>query len=489
MKSKAYSYVRFSTLDQIKGDSQRRQTDAAAQWCKRNGVELIQSYKDLGVSAFRGKNAETGALASFLSLVRAGRIAKGSYLIVESLDRISRNSIMEAFDVFRDIIKGGIKLVTLSDGQVYDREGINSNWSSLIISLTVLSRAHEESKTKSQRISQAWSNKRSQIGNGGEKLTAKGRGWLKLSADRKTFEPIPERVAVVRQIFELARAGKGANQIGKILREQGTAPFGRAPAWHTSYVKKILDSRAVIGEFTPAIRRNGEAKFLDPIPNYYPAVVSRELFATVNQMRRARPSFKGRGTFNVFSKLAFDPKGHSMTYVNKDRAKGWHYLVSSAALIKKAEYCTWPYDDFLASFLTLCQKAALAKPPKAGKQNGELAVKQMELVEVEKQIERLVDFLARGTSGAVETKLREAEDRKSELQHQIADLENQAAANPRELSKVDWQDNAALRDNLRATVKRITIDPRPRRFKAEFLDGRTYEFKQDADSVTISSPD
>jgi hypothetical protein len=287
----------------------------------------------------------------------------------------------------------------------------------------------------------------------------------------------------------MARDGKGANSIGKILRAQKTIPFGRSAQWHTSYVKKILDSRAVIGEFAPGIRRNGETQFLDPIPGYFPLVVSRELFATVHQIRKARPSYTGRSGFNVFSKLAFDPAGNTMAYVNKNRSKGWHYLVSNAALLQKAEYCTWQYDDFLASFLTLCQKAALAKAPKIATDSGELAAVKMDLAETEKQIERLVDFLARGTSGAVEAKLREAETRKAELQTAIAELESKAASKPMQVSKVNWRDNAALRDNLRATVKRITIDAKARSFKAEFLDGRTYSFKQDGDNVTICTPD
>src|SRR5262245_48016166 len=120
MKSKAYSYVRFSSGDQIKGDSQRRQIEATEDWCRKNGVQLVTRYSDLGVAAFRGKNAQTGALGKFLSLVKAGQIERGSYLVVESLDRVSRSEIADVlFDTFRDIIKGGIKLVTLSDGQIY----------------------------------------------------------------------------------------------------------------------------------------------------------------------------------------------------------------------------------------------------------------------------------------------------------------------------------------------------------------------------------
>src|SRR5579862_8014108 len=120
MKAKAYSYVRFSTLDQIHGDSLRRQTEAAADWCRRNHITLVDSYRYLGVSAFRGKNVEVGKLAAFLKLVTDGRIEKGSYLIVESLDRLSRNDLPKALRLFLDILEAGIVVVTLSDNHVYD---------------------------------------------------------------------------------------------------------------------------------------------------------------------------------------------------------------------------------------------------------------------------------------------------------------------------------------------------------------------------------
>src|SRR5688500_15449393 len=94
----AFSYIRFSHPSQIKGDSLRRQTEAAAAWCKRNGVQLDASVTlhDLGKSAYTGthrKNPDRHALASFLRMVEQGRIPRGSHLIIEALDRLSREHI------------------------------------------------------------------------------------------------------------------------------------------------------------------------------------------------------------------------------------------------------------------------------------------------------------------------------------------------------------------------------------------------------------
>src|SRR5260370_19931998 len=70
-KPKAYSYVRFSTPDQMKGDSFERQTRKAAEYASAHGLDLdtTLTFRDLGVSAFRGKNAQTGALTAFVDAV------------------------------------------------------------------------------------------------------------------------------------------------------------------------------------------------------------------------------------------------------------------------------------------------------------------------------------------------------------------------------------------------------------------------------------
>lgn len=73
---KAYSYLRFSTPEQLKGDSFRRQTSMAEAYAAENNLDLDDklTFHDLGVSGFRGKNVKAGKLAEFLEAVRTGLI-------------------------------------------------------------------------------------------------------------------------------------------------------------------------------------------------------------------------------------------------------------------------------------------------------------------------------------------------------------------------------------------------------------------------------
>ncbi len=42
-----------------------------------------------------------------------------------------------------DLIRAGVIVVTLSDGQVYSEERLRTDWTPLIVSIAVMARAHE----------------------------------------------------------------------------------------------------------------------------------------------------------------------------------------------------------------------------------------------------------------------------------------------------------------------------------------------------------
>src|SRR5271157_860203 len=165
MAPKAYSYIRFSTPDQERGDSLRRQTELSKAYAERHELELdtTLSLRDLGISAFNGAHRGKGKLGEFLKLVDRGTISVGSVLLVESFDRLSREEITEALEQFLSLIRKGIRIVTLADQRSYTKETINSDMGQLIVSITIMSRAHEESLIKSQRVRAAWDKKRAKI--------------------------------------------------------------------------------------------------------------------------------------------------------------------------------------------------------------------------------------------------------------------------------------------------------------------------------------
>lgn len=146
----AISYSRWSTPDQAAGDSLRRQRDPARQWCKKNGVELREELVDDGLSAYTGKNRECGQFGSFLRAVQDGKIPRGTYLLVEHLDRMSRQDVETALGQLLLLMSQGIRIVTLADnGRVYET---GQDFTNLIIAVVQMAKGHSESEDKSRRI-------------------------------------------------------------------------------------------------------------------------------------------------------------------------------------------------------------------------------------------------------------------------------------------------------------------------------------------------
>ncbi|WP_084466170.1 MULTISPECIES: recombinase family protein [unclassified Aminobacter] len=250
MRPKAYSYVRFSTPEQMRGDSLRRQTQAAERYATLHGLDLDDklTFQDLGVSAFRGTNEEDGHLGEFLALVESGDVPRGSYLLVESLDRLSRQKPRRAVKLLERICEAGITVVTLNDGREYTAAALDDDPLALLVALLVAQRAHEESATKAKRLREAWEAKRQNAHK--VPLTKIAPAWVRLRDDRQGFELIPDRAAIVRRIFDMSLAGKGHQAIAEAFNREQLPVFGRATHWHRTYIKKILGSSAVIGEFT-----------------------------------------------------------------------------------------------------------------------------------------------------------------------------------------------------------------------------------------------
>ncbi|WP_426231082.1 recombinase family protein [Pararhizobium sp. DWP3-4] len=356
-KPRAYSYIRMSTDIQLKGDSLRRQTEASEAYATENGLELVRDFKlqDLGVSAFKGLNVSQGALGQFLTAVESQLIPKGSYLLVESLDRLSRERPQTATALFLQILEAGVHIVTLTDGRVY-RSG-SDDLSDIIISVVIMSRAFEESQTKSIRVSAAWSNKRKNASS--FKLTKVAPAWLELSADRTSFQLLDDRVAVIREIFQEAERGRGSYQIARMFNLASKPTFIVSDGWYESYITKILTNRAVLGEFQPHHYVNGKRiPDGDPVTGYFPAIIEHDLFDRVQVGRKNRllkgAGRKGRSFTNLFQGIAkCGYCGGNIMVVDKGpKPKGGVYLRCDNA--RRGHGCTaglWQLDHFEKAFL------------------------------------------------------------------------------------------------------------------------------------------
>ncbi len=492
---KAYSYLRFSTPEQMKGDSFRRQTDAAQKYAHEHGLELDDklTFQDLGVSAFRGSNLEDGQLGAFLRAVQEGKVEPGSYLLVESLDRISRQTPYLALGPLTSILGHGITLVTLNDRKVYSHATMTAQPFDLMYAIMGFVRANEESATKSIRLKASWAQKRATVAQ--KPLTSTSPAWLRFDKATGKFEVIHERADVVRRMFRDYLAGHSAMSITKALNQEGVPVFAReshkakvAKHWHRSYVRLILENPAVIGTYTAfTTEYEGRTKkrrraTLDPVPNYFPAIIDEDTFQRAQALRLDTPCpLRGRNATrqevkNIFGGLAQCGQcGSTMVYTSKGQYKGrkYTYLVCNNARDGAGcKYRLVPYGQLEAMFVQDAPRLLDSAPtgPENGPLDDEIRQVQNNLEAIGFQLSDLAEAYVRTKSDTLLKKIRELEQAQKEAEQQRDDLYLRAGAvadrfvikrigELEEALKADSLDRRKVNALMRMVFSKVTVHP------------------------------
>lgn len=289
---KAYRYHRFSTPEQDTGTSLERQRKATKTLCEKHGWQLINPpLEDKGISAWKGDHLRVGELGRFTDRVAAGEIEPGSILVIENLDRLSREKLKNARRWIEDINEAGITVAVCSPELMLDEEAMSgSNMGTMILYLMEASRSGGESSRKSNMLLAA-QEKRMEKARKGIIYTNRMPAWLTGTKDGQ-FQVIEERAQVIRDIYSWCADGYGFQAITKLLNdsvEPWTAPHKKNTAtWKPGYVRDILTKPLVEGEYH---RRTGDArKLTGEVISYYPRIVSAELVG------RARAALRDRST-------------------------------------------------------------------------------------------------------------------------------------------------------------------------------------------------
>jgi DNA invertase Pin-like site-specific DNA recombinase len=295
-------------------------------YCEKHNLQLHDvSYRDLGVSAFKRKNIEKGALATFIAAVKSGIVPKGSYLIFEQFDRLSRTDIDVALTLLLDLVRSGITVVTLADNQVWDRKAIK-DIGKLTVAIAYMSRANSESEAKSDRLEEVWDQKKLKLRTpGGRILTSECPRWLSVNSDKMGFSIIEDRAESIRKVFELRIGGYGISSIMTRANSEGWEVPGNGNTWHTSLIARLLLNRSLVGEYQPFKNdKNDDGKRAadgEPILNYYPVVIDETTFLRAQAKSERSGPFPGRrdaSLKNWLQGLIHCPCGARFVRKNKD---------------------------------------------------------------------------------------------------------------------------------------------------------------------------
>lgn len=470
IKPAVYSYLRFSDPKQAAGSSAARQLEYAQRWAAEHQLVLDEqlSMQDEGLSAYHQKHVTKGALGVFLQAIEDGKIAPGSVLIVEGLDRLSRAEPVLAQAQLAQIINAGITVVTASDGKEYNRARLKDQPMDLVYSLLVMIRAHEESDTKSKRVRaaihrqcQGWlaGTWRGRIRNGKDPqwLRETGAGW----------EIVPEREAALRTALDMFHAGHGAVHIMRQLTTLGLSITDSGKNLSTHFYKMIRN-RALVGEKVIEIDSTEYR-----LPGYYPALLTDAEFAQLQSSAVQRKGKKVAGEIpHLFTGMGITRCGYCGEAVvsqnlmtrNKDaqgrpmpghrrvicvgNSRSLGCPVTGSCSVVPIEHAVMAYCSDQINLTRLLEPTSAGQGVAA-----QLALARADVEATARQIDRITEALTADDAPAPAAFLRRARELEATLAEQqatVSALEHQQASQahaPTPAAAAAW---AALRDGVEA---------------------------------------
>ncbi|EKJ4597651.1 recombinase family protein [Escherichia coli] len=496
MKTKLYSYIRFSSMKQADGSSYERQKRTAAEIAAKYDLELVTSYQDFGVSAFKGANSRTGALSRFLDEI--GRsVPVGSWLVVENLDRISRQSIIEAQELFLSIIRRGITIVTGMDGKVYSKESVNANPIDLLLSVMLFARANEESQTKRNRTNSSALIKikahQENPQNPAVAIEEIGKNMWWADTTSGYVLPHPVFFPIVQEVVELRRNGRSTAEILDHLNATYTPPpaasHKRHSNWSRAMIERLFHTRALIG-----IKEISVDGVKYELKDYYPRVLDDAEFYHLKKSIGVRacnygdkeeakpiPLLSGVGL------LKCEHCGSAMVKVKGTNRRPNQYRYSCDAMRSSRIECVhtnWSFrgDQLEKAVLQLLADKIWIAEDKA---NPVPALK-VQIDEISRKIDNLITLSA--MTGAT----KELADQITTLNSERESLYNQIKMAEEEMYSVDsqgWEklaefdledvyneERIKVRFKIKQALKRIgcsRIDRNKNLFVLEYIDGKT----------------
>ena len=378
---KAIPYQRFSSLVQSKGSSLERQQALIESWF-RSHPEVDRSNLnpiDRAKSAYKGEHLKHG-FGLILESIKDKTIAKGDFILVESIDRVGRLEPTDMLNIIIGITDGGVSIITLEDNTTYSKDTLNNSMSDLFVLVGKIQQAHQYSKNLSRRITASYESKRRLAREGGD-IKISTPFWLTSKG-----KLIPDKAEAVKDCINLYLKGQGSRSILIKLKDK----YPDLVDVHPTTLKRWFTNRALIGDW----HNKG-----DVIKNVFEPLIDVDRFYQLKEAVAGRYRRMGSATTYITSGILICGKcGKNYRYRTK-KNKGNNIIYTNCSAYLQRGTCsnnkTFPYPVVL-EVLELVYEQALT-PFVEGRvtssKSNQLKPLNSELQEVDGAIESLLNVL------------------------------------------------------------------------------------------------
>jgi DNA invertase Pin-like site-specific DNA recombinase len=106
----AFSYLRVSGKGQLDGDGFTRQNKAIADYALANGISVIETFEEQGVSGTKELD-DRPALQDLLAALKEGN---AKIVIIEKLDRLARDLMVQE-TILSDLMRQGFEVISVCE--------------------------------------------------------------------------------------------------------------------------------------------------------------------------------------------------------------------------------------------------------------------------------------------------------------------------------------------------------------------------------------
>jgi DNA invertase Pin-like site-specific DNA recombinase len=488
-----YLYSRVSTEKQTgenKFGLERQQgADKVNKTIQKFPLFPVIEFADPGLSAYKKEHLNKGKLGKFVELASAGKIAAGSILAMEKIDRFSRLGLTEATNIATHLLHIGIRIYTWEDNELYDKDDLPQ-----AIKLALkLQGAVDYSTTISTNVIRSTEARIKGFTDGRRdddknRLAVNGVGshvwWIDTRSGYIKKHDVYWDIA--RDIVSWILEGYGHQKIAEKLHEAGHIPPHKRKKWGVNLISRFHLGGQIIGH------RNLTLDGVEYVhKNYYPALVTPQEYKRILEVKqRNRSGRNGKktrvGLFVGFKKLRCGKCGRTInTFISKSGQPGETQRYKCAGIDDATIKChssTIEGKIFETALIQLVG-AIVAIPPKK-----ELGFQVVELEqELKKTIQDMQDyeqlmFSANSASRLnMMERLNQLGNRKLQQEKELDSLKTVPVADPFAINNIPsniinyhlTEDRVLWRENFYSHIKAITakISPKFVDFKIELYNG------------------
>lgn len=215
---KAIAYVRVSGKDQITGDGFDRQEAAINKYAGANGIEIVQVFRELGVSG----ETEGMDRPAWVDAIVTARRESIETILIEKLDRLARLQGIQEY-ILLDMKKRGLTVVPVDDPTLCSDDPMRVLFRQIIGAIAQYDKTMIVLKTRAAR----------------ERIRARDGKC----EGRKEFGHFPGEADTLAVIKSCVEEQKTVAAITRELNKKGLAPR-KGKKWHQHSVARVIERNA-----------------------------------------------------------------------------------------------------------------------------------------------------------------------------------------------------------------------------------------------------